>query len=127
MNIVTSLATQATTATTLPALPVAAGGGWDLTSFLTNAGEYVRVAGGALLILMGLAALVWGGVLLLKKLMSGQQNQDSWIKIIGLVIVGGAIAVGGFGLIFTIGSGGQQTIEDIGGGTLLFGSLFGRG
>lgn len=123
MNIVTSLASRAvetaTSTSTLPALPTAA---WDLTSALTNAGDYVRTAGGALLIMMGLVALVWGGVLLLKKLMAGQQNQDSWMKIIGLMIVGGAIAVGGFGLIFTIGSGGQETIEDLGGGTFLLGA-----
>jgi hypothetical protein len=100
----------------VPALPTAA---WDLVSFLENAGEYVKTGGGALLVAMGLVALVWGGVLLLKKLMGGQQNQDSWMKIIGLMIIGGAIAVGGFTLIFTIGSGGKTTIEDLGGGTLL--------
>lgn len=121
MNTIASLASQALesspAAASIPALPTAA---WDLVSFLENAGEYVKTGGGALLILMGLAALVWGGVLLLKKLMSGQQNQDSWFKIIGMMIIGGAIAVGGFTLIFTIGSGGKKTIEDLGGGTFLF-------
>lgn len=134
MNTIISLASRsaeaATSTTPIPALPTAA---WDLVSFLENAGEYVKTGGGALLILMGLAALVWGGVLLLKKLMGGQQNQDSWIKIIGLMIIGGAIAVGGFSLIFTIGSGGKKTIEDLGGGTFLWdaaqplGALFGLG
>jgi hypothetical protein len=80
----------------------------------------VKEAGGGVLILMGLVALVWGGVLALKKLMAGQGNQTSWGTIILLIILGGAIAVGGFALIFEIGSGGKQTIEDIGGGTLLF-------
>lgn len=122
MNTITSLASRAAQnadsgTPTIETLPTAA---WDLVSFLENAGEYVKIAGGALLILMGVAALVWGGVLLLKKLMSGMQNQDSWLKIIGLMIIGGAIAVGGFSLIFTIGSGGKKTIEDLGGGTFLF-------
>lgn len=121
MYAMTSLAFNAADAaagsTPISALPTAA---WDLVSFLENAGEYVKTGGGALLILMGLAALVWGGVLLLKKLMGGQQNQDSWIKIIGMMIIGGAIAVGGFTLIFTIGSGGKKTIEDLGGATFLW-------
>lgn len=121
MNTIASLASQAleTAPDAAPntALPTAA---WDLVSFLENAGEYVKTGGGALLVLMGLAALVWGGILVIKKLMSGQQNQDNWLKIIGLMIVGGAIAVGGFSLIFTIGSGGKKTIEDLGGGTFLF-------
>ncbi|MET3172842.1 UNVERIFIED_ORG: hypothetical protein ABIB52_000670 [Arthrobacter sp. UYCu721] len=129
MNIITSLASRAVETaagtTEVPALPTAA---WDVVSFFENAGEFVKTAGGGLLIAMGLIALVWGGVLLLKKLMAGQQNQDSWIKIIMLMIVGGAIAVGGFSLIFTIGSGGKTTIEDLGGATFLFGSqLLGLG
>lgn len=127
MNTMTSLASRALEtapgSTEPAALPTAA---WDLVSALENAGEYVKNGGGALLVMMGLAALVWGGVLLLKKLMSGQQNQDSWVKIIMLMIIGGAIAVGGFTLIFEIGSGGKDTIEDLGGGTLMLNALLGR-
>lgn len=134
MNPITALASRAAETaagtTPIPALPTAA---WDVVSFLTNAASYVKTGGGALLILMGIAALVWGGVLLLKKLMGGQQNQDSWVKIILMIIIGGAIAVGGFALVFTIGSGGKKTIDDLGGATFLldslplFGSLFGLG
>lgn len=121
INSLTSRSVEAIEAaaasTPVPVLPTAA---WDLTSALQNAGEYIKVAGGALLVMMGLAAMVWGAVLLIKKLMAGQQNQDNWIKIIALIIVGGAIAVAGFPLIFEIGSGGQKTIEDLGGGTFLW-------
>jgi hypothetical protein len=136
MNPITALASRAAetagNATPIPALPTAA---WDLVSFLTNATSYVKTGGGALLILMGIAALVWGGVQLVIKLMGGaqSQNQTSWIKIILMIIIGGAIAVGGFSLVFTIGSGGKKTIDDLGGGTFLwdslplFGSLFGLG
>lgn len=111
-------------------LPTAA---WDVKSFLKNAGAFVKDAGGLLLILMGLAAIVWGGVLLLKKLMGGQQNQDSWVKIIMLLLVGGAIAAGGFTLIAKFGEGGKTTIEQLGNGTILWdtaaplGMLFGLG
>jgi hypothetical protein len=116
-NLASIAAEPAASTAPIPTLPTAA---WDVVSFFENAGEFVKTAGGGLLIAMGLIALVWGGVLLLKKLMAGQQNQDSWIKIIMLMIIGGAIAVGGFGLIFTIGSGGKTTIEDLGGATFLF-------
>lgn len=118
------------TATPVPSLPTAA---WDVVSFLQNAATYAKTGGGALLILLGIVALVWGGVLVLKKLMAGQQNQDSWMKIIGLIIIGGAIAVGGFAMVFTIGSGGKKTIDDLGGATFLwdsiptFGALLGLG
>ncbi|MFJ2662601.1 hypothetical protein [Arthrobacter koreensis] len=125
MNTITSLASRAVQnadsgTPTIDSLPTAA---WDLVSFLENAGEYIKVAGGAFLILVGLAALVWGAFLALKKLMGGMQNQDSWGKIIIMVILGGAIAVGGFSLVFTIGSGGRKTIEDLGGGTFLFDAI----
>ncbi|MEO3931454.1 hypothetical protein WMO79_01385 [Micrococcaceae bacterium Sec7.4] len=136
MNPITALASRAAEtaagAPPIPALPTAA---WDIVSFLTNAMSYLKTAGGALLILMGVASLVWGGVMLVMKLVGGAQSQNptSWVKIIMMIIIGGAIAVGGFGLVFTIGSGGKKTIDDLGGATFLwdslplFGSLFGLG
>lgn len=111
-------------------LPAAA---WDLNSFLKNGANLIKTSGGYLLVAMGLAALVWGGILLLKKLMSGQQNQDSWVKIIMLMIVGGAISTGGFVLIMEIGGGGEGTIKELGKSTILWdaalplGTLFGLG
>ena len=94
---------------------------WDLTSFLTNAKTQIENWGGLLLMLLGVVGLVWGGVLIIKKLMSGPQGgqQQSWGTIILLILVGGAMMTGGFSLLGTIGSGGQQTIEDLGGGTML--------
>jgi hypothetical protein len=134
MNPITALAFRALEtsagAPSIPALPTAA---WDLASFLTNAMSYIKIIGGSALMLAGVAALVWGGIKITMKLMSGQQNQDSWMKMIFMIIIGGALAVGGFSLVFTIGSGGQKTIEDLGGATYLwdslplFGSLFGLG
>jgi len=89
---------------------------WDLLSFLDNATNYVKGAGGSLLALMGTAGVVWGGVLLIKKLMASQQDQTSWVKILALILIGGALMVGGFSLISQIAAGGQTTIEDLGGG-----------
>lgn len=100
------------------ALPSAA---WDLKSFLANAKSYTQAVGGALLMLFGVAGLIWGGVLLLKKLMGNQQSGagHGWGQIILLILVGGALSTGGWQLISTIGSGGQATIEDLGNGTVI--------
>ena len=48
----------------------------------------------ALLILLGAVGIVWGGVLAIRKLMGGQRNDDSWLKIAALIIVGGAFLTG---------------------------------
>lgn len=88
---------------------------WDLRTFLNNANDYVQLAGGALLGLLGAVGIVWGGVLLIKKLMAGQQDQTSWGKIILLVLIGGALFAGGWALMAQIASGGQDTIMEIGG------------
>lgn len=94
---------------------------WDLTSFLENAKSQIQLWGGLLLMLLGAVGLVWGGVLLIKKLMGNPQQgqQHGWGTIALLILVGGALGTGGWQLISTIGSGGQQTIEDLGGGTLI--------
>jgi uncharacterized SAM-binding protein YcdF (DUF218 family) len=100
-------------------LPTAA---WDLTSFLENAKSQIQLWGGLLLMLLGAVGLIWGGVLLIKKLMANPQTagqQQGWGSIALLILIGGALGTGGWQLISTVGSGGQQTIEDLGGGTVI--------
>ncbi|MFK0154243.1 hypothetical protein ACIQVK_19485 [Streptomyces sp. NPDC090493] len=100
-------------------LPSAA---WDLTSFLQNAKSAIQQWGGLLLMLFGAVGLVWGGVLLMRKLMANPQSagqQQSYFVIALLILVGGALSTGGWSLISTVGSGGQQTITDLGGGTVI--------
>ena len=100
-------------------LPAAA---WDLGSFLQNAKSQVQLWGGLLLMLMGVVGLIWGGVMLIRKLISGPQGggqQHGWGSIALLILVGGALGTGGWQLISQVGSGGQQTIEDLGGGTVI--------
>ena len=102
-------------ATKVAGLPLA---DWDLVSFFENSKEYLGIAGGAALTLAGLIAVVWGGILIVKKLMS-QQDQTSWVKIIGLIIIGGALMGSGGKIIFDISSGGEKTIKDLGGGFIM--------
>ena len=92
---------------------------WDVQTFLENAKSYAVDIGGAFLMLLGTVAVIYGGYLLIKKLMAGQQNQDSWVKIVLLIIIGGALMVSGFTLISEIGEGGETTIRDLGDGFAL--------
>ncbi|MEU7156136.1 hypothetical protein AB0A98_06780 [Streptomyces chrestomyceticus] len=104
---------------TQASLPSAA---WDLTSFLQNAKSQIQLWGGLLLMLLGAVGLVWGGVLLVKKLMANPQSanqQQNWGTIALLILVGGGLGTGGWSMVSTIGSGGQQTITDLGGGTVI--------
>ena len=91
---------------------------WDLVSFFKNSQEYVKVAGGAMLSLLGLALLIWGFVKMMGKLKDGDRSQSNWGTIIAMIIIGGAIMAGGIGLAIEIGSGGQKTIKDLGGGVI---------
>lgn len=95
---------------------------WDLGSFLTNARTAIQTWGGLLLMLLGAVGLVWGGVLLVKKLMASPQQagqEAGWGKIALLFLVGGGLASGGWALVNMIGSGGQRTITQLGNGTIL--------
>ncbi|WP_051215594.1 hypothetical protein [Granulicoccus phenolivorans] len=116
MNVLTTVAIDVVT-------PTAA---WDVSSFLGNAKTQIQVWGGLLLMLVGAVLLIWGGVQTGKKLLADQQSagqQKGWGVIALMILIGGALATGGWQLVWTIGSGGQQTIEDLGGGTVLAGQL----
>ena len=55
--------------------------------------------------------------MLVRKLMGGQQaQQDSWFKIVALILVGGAMLFGGMTLLLNFAEGGKDTIENFGSG-----------
>lgn len=94
---------------------------WTLENFLGNADSAVRTLGGLFLVLLGAVAVIWGGTLLIKKLMSSEQDRTSWAKIILLLLIGGAFAFGGTSLIFDVAGSSETTIRDIGEGFILLG------
>ncbi|MDP9904782.1 hypothetical protein [Arthrobacter bambusae] len=103
-------------------LPGGVTAAWDIKNLLTNAKTWIQTVGGLLLMLLGVAGLIWGGVLLIRKLWGGKQNGQGhgWGEILLLIIVGGALGTGGWTLISAVGSGGQTTIEQLGnGGTII--------
>lgn len=96
---------------------VTANDSWDLESFFDNATDYTQTVGGAFLALIGIGGLTWGGFLLVRKLMGGQSaQQDSWFKIVALILVGGAMLFGGMTLLLNFAEGGKDTIENFGSG-----------
>lgn len=62
---------------------------WDLTAMFEPMAPFLGVA----TTLMGGAIMIFAGVLLIKKLMNDQRNQDSWAKIIMLIIIGGMVSL----------------------------------
>ena len=92
---------------------------WDLGSFLQNATSTLRTWGGYLIVLIGVVMVVWSVVMIARGLISHGKTQVSWPVAIILLILGGAFMVGGFSFVEHIASGGKQTIEDLGNGTIL--------
>jgi hypothetical protein len=105
-------------------LPTAA---WDLVSFFENAKSYMSVAGGSLISLLGLGVVIWAAVLIAKKFFGNAQSgqQDSWVKVVLMILVGGALMTGGIVLISEIAGGGQTTITELGGGFIVLQSTLG--
>lgn len=94
---------------------------WDVESFLENAKSKLEEWGGLGIMLIGTAVLVWFAVKLAMKIMASPQNQQqqtSWGMLAVGLVVGGALSLGGWSLISEVGSGGQQTVEDLGTGTI---------
>lgn len=93
------------------------GESWDLQSFLENSTDYLMIVGGALLALVGGAAVIWGFVNVMRKLFGGQSGQQiQWFTTILLIIVGGAFLVGGITVALNFASGAGDTVTGFGTG-----------
>jgi len=120
---ITATNETATAAASIPSLPT---GAWDLVSFLENAKDYGTILGGGVITLLGLILLIVAVVFLFKKFVgNGQGQEKSWPVIIIMIVVAGAFLTGGIGLMLNISSGGQKTIEELGGGFIVLQSSVG--
>ena len=91
--------------------------GWDLVNFFRNGTNWGSMAGGAFLGLVGLFCVIVGGFKIAKKMMNPAQNQqESWVMNIGLLIFGGALLFGGMTLLLSFAKGGEKTVRDFGNG-----------
>ena len=103
-------------------LPV---GAWDLTSFLNNAYKQIGEWGKLLLMLLGIILIVVSGVKIWRNFTSeSAQRQPHWGTTIAGLLVGGALSVStGWTLLNDIAQGGQKTIQDLGGGAIVFNNI----
>lgn len=92
---------------------------WDLGNFLQNATDTIKTWGGYVVILIGVVMIIVSVYQIAKGLIGhGKQGQPTnWFIVIGLLVVGGALSIGGFTWVSNIAQGGQKTIEDLGKGS----------
>ena len=90
---------------------------WELQQFLTNAAKYLRVTMSLIGIILGIVALVWGFVTILKGLMASGQREVPWMKGIALILLGGVVAFGTWNTLYSaVGKGMNTTITNMGNG-----------
>lgn len=95
-------------------------GAWDGLSFLNNSKNYASRIFAGVVALAGLILLGIGAVNLVRKIASPEKTRTGWPMIVLSIIVGGALGLGGgWALMQSIGSGGERTIRDMGGGAVL--------
>ncbi len=87
---------------------------WSMETFLQNLGDKAKQWGSYFIVFLGIVMIIVSAWQIGTGLMSHGKKQTNWFVAIFLLILGGAFAVGGFGLLATIASGGQQTILDLG-------------
>lgn len=89
---------------------------WDLGTFLQNAANTLKQWGGYLIVLIGVVMIIVGIYQIAKGFISHGKTQTNWFVAIALLILGGALMVGGWSWVAGIASGGKQTIDDLGNG-----------
>ena len=93
---------------------------WDLTRFFENAKDLVQESGGAFLMTIGAFLIVWAGWMIGQKFFGSPQaqQQNGWGKIAGALILGGALAFGGYKVISGVASAGEETVRKLGNGLI---------
>lgn len=93
---------------------------WDLISAIQNSKNYTATFGGAVVGLIGFVIIIWAVFQLALKITGSEKGrQTSWFMVIFAIVVSGAMIYGGWQLIMSVAQGGHQTINDLGGGTIL--------
>lgn len=117
-SIIDNAVAAGSTISTLPA------GDWDLVSAVGNATNYGKLLGGGIIGLLGVILLIVATVFIFKKLTgNGQGNEKSWVIIVVMILIGGAMSFGGYTLISQVASGGQKTVQELGGGFIVLKSV----
>ena len=88
--------------------------GWSLDQFLSGAYDKMLSWVGYIILIVGIILLGIGVFQLLKKFGSGGQGGMSWVLIIIMMCIGGALMGGGISLVYKLTKGTQSTIEGMG-------------
>lgn len=88
---------------------------WDVFSFLQNASETMKKWVGAFVILLGIILIGFGVWKIFWSLANHGKGPSNYGVAIVMIILGGALAVGGWAFVFDIAQGGRDTIYDLGG------------
>lgn len=89
-------------------------GGQSIVDMLTNGQDLAQKIMAALLGLLGVVAIGWAAVMIFKKL-SNERAQESWMKIIGLLFLGGLMLFGGWQTFSDLAKNAKGTVDDLGG------------
>lgn len=93
---------------------------WSIDSFLQNANTTLQRWGGYVVILLGAVMLIVGVYMIAKGLITHGKGQPvSWPIALICLILGGAFSVSGWNLVTSFADGANQTIQDLGGSTIM--------
>lgn len=90
---------------------------WDLGTFLQNSSTTLQTWGGYFFALVGVIMIIVGIYQIAKGFISHGKTQTNWFIAIALLVIGGALLVGGWSWVAGIAKGGKKTIDDLGNGT----------
>ncbi len=99
-------------------LPLAdeASSGWSLDKLLSGTYNKLLMWVGYIILIVGVILLGIAVFQMLKKFGSGGQGGMSWVTVIIMACVGGALMGGGIKFVYDLTKGAKDTIEDIGDG-----------
>lgn len=87
---------------------------WSISDLLKNTQSAVQTWGGLLITLLGCVLIIVGVVKIVMGLISHGKKPTNWAVIIIMIIVGGALAFGGWSLASSVAQGAGDTINDLG-------------
>lgn len=88
--------------------------GFSLSNLMKGLITWLQEMGGYVIVIAGIILIVVGVVQIVKGLAGGGKGgQTNWVLSIAAVIVGGALAFGGWTLVSRIASSGSDTLKGI--------------
>lgn len=91
------------------------GSKWELDTFLKNLNNSLGKWGQAIVAIIGLVLIIIGVFKIAQGLMSGGRGQTNWVLSIGMILIGGILALStSFQLLKDIGKGANDTLNNMG-------------